>query len=73
MDDLDLSLDTEIGNVLGNDDDITEHLNEKNINNLKKEMLDKLPLDDKCIKNFTELKDYRFVDEIDLIKVGVLL
>ena len=32
MDDLDLSLDTEIGNVLGNlDDDITEHLNEENI------------------------------------------
>ena len=58
MDDLDLSLDTEIGNVLGNlDDDITEHLNEENIINLKKEMLDKLPLDDKMYNKFlNELK-----------------
>ena len=72
MDDIDLSLDTEIGNVLGNlDGDITEHLNEKNITNLKKEMLDKLPLDDKMYKKFfNELKDYKFVDEIDELKLG---
>ena len=48
--------------MLGNlDDDITEHLNEENIINLK-EMLDKLPLDDKMYNKFlNELTDYGFV------------